>query len=1305
MPESCGRKWFARNNQRMTTSEFENICDRFDASWQEGTPLAIEGLLEGSIEIDPSELLQSLMEIELEYRFGKGEEPKQEEYRVRFKQQRKIIARAFAAARKRLQMPSDEGAGRKADELSDEPDIGIESGLPNIGPFEIIEPIGQGGMGQVFLAEQKEPIHRQVALKIIKSEAPTKEILARFDAERQALAMMDHHNIAKVIDAGETADGRPYFAMELVQGIPITEFCDQNKLSPDERLELFAQTCRAIQHAHNKGIVHRDIKPSNVLVTLHDEKPTVKVIDFGLAKAVQGSNQLTDRTLSTQFGQVVGTLAYMSPEQAEMNSQDIDTRTDVYSLGVVFYELLTGSPPITREKLKSEAFDRILAIIREVEVPRPSSRLSESGDAITGISEQRRTSPKSLSLILKGDLDWIAVKALEKDRARRYDTPAALADDIQRYLNNEAIEARPPSFVYQLQKSFRKHRARFVVAGTILGLLIAGLVGTTTMWYRAASAEANAKQEMKRATAAREDAEQQRDRADNERDRADQEAENAVLSAKKAEEAAEKARETAASATFQLANARWDARRVKEAQRLLLEIPLPYRNNVEWNFSHRQFQGSYVTFYGHSNRVKSVSFSPDGTTVVSGCEDASIKVWDATNGKTVHTLKGHSGQVACVQFSPDGTKIASASRDATIKIWDSETGKLESTFEGHKDVVTSVAFSPDGSSIVSGGRDKTVRVWNVKSGEVIKVLKGHSGVVTRVSFCPKNIKIASASSDQTIRLWDAETLELIRELEGREFTIENFQFSPDGATLASASVDNTITLWDVDSGQETKTFIGHTDVVTSVAFSPDGSRIVSGSGDKTLKLWNLSTGFANMALKGHSGIVSSLAFSQDGSTLATVGMDNTVRLWDSDTGQVKKTLKRTDIKGSLNAVCLGSDGTKVVLGGTDRIVRIWNCQTGQVSTFAGHQGVINNVAFSPDGSTIASASADKTVRLWNVDSGRQKFQLQGRDRQMCVSFSPDGSKIVAGDWNGLIQIWNADSGEKIGDAISTGNSRIWSIAFTKDGKKMALGCADRKIKLFDTSQAGEFELLKIFKGHSSSVTSVSFHPEESRIVSSSYDGTLKLWDFDSGKELKSFGDQNEPVLCVSFSPDGSRIASAGYRGTIDLWEGSSRHEIKTLIGHSRFVSQATFSRDGKKIYSKAGNEKLVWSAESGEILADAIWQDVSLQNRHGRWLIIRSGDLILLVDTEFKNMPREKAFREFKAALKPWWHREMSAKAASHNDWYAAAFHAAWLLKLNSKSRSAYDSFRRSYAKLSPSLIKLVPSVVDEALELPKPLD
>lgn len=353
----------------------------------------------------------------------------------------------------------------------------------SIGNYKLLQKIAEGGMGAVWMAEQQRPVRRRVALKLIKAGQDTDQIIARFDAERQALAMMEHQNIAKMLDGGQTEDGLPYFVMELVQGIPITKYCDQNRLSLQERLELFIPVCHAVQHAHQKGIIHRDLKPSNILVTLYDGKPVPKVIDFGLAKATQHQSRLTDKTMFTEFGQVVGTLQYMSPEQAEMNTLDIDTRTDIYALGVLLYELLTGSTPIDRATLENVAIFKILEAIRTKEPPRPSIRLSSSKDAIAGISEQRKVTVDKLHGILKGELDWVVMKALEKDRTRRYETANAFAEDVARYLNNEPLKARPPSRLYVARKFVRKNRAAVVSAVSMTVLLILGFIGTSVGMY------------------------------------------------------------------------------------------------------------------------------------------------------------------------------------------------------------------------------------------------------------------------------------------------------------------------------------------------------------------------------------------------------------------------------------------------------------------------------------------------------------------------------------------------------------------------------------------------------------------------------------------------------------------------------------------------------------------------------------------------------------------------------------------------------------------------------------------------------
>ena len=562
---------------------------------------------------------------------------------------------------------------------------GFVAGQVIAGRYTLLEVLGEGGMGTVYRAEQTEPVKRQVALKLIKIGMDSRAVLARFDAERQALALMDHPNIARVYDGGTTAAGQPFFVMELVSGVPITEYCDRQRLPVRARLELFVSVCQAVQHAHQKGIIHRDLKPGNVLVTEVDGRPTPKVIDFGVAKATEF--KLTDQSLA-DTGAIVGTPAYMSPEQADPSSMDIDTRTDVYALGVILYELLAGSPPIDAKQFQRGAILEMLRMVREVDPPRPSTKVS-TAEALPSIAASRDIEPAQLKRALQGDLDWIVMKALEKDRTRRYETANGFAADVLRHLAYEPVLAAPPSRAYRLRKFVRKHRGAVIAASLVLLALLAGIAGTTWGLIRA-----------ERAVRGRSEASHGTRRGP---EKAAERVKERDAAVKTADARADELKYRLGVSDFVLASAAYDNRDVVLAAERLDNVP-PDQRGWEWRYLKRQTRGGLFTLYGHTGAVTSVAFSPDGTRIVTGSEDQTAKVWDARTGTALLELKGHTGAVTSVSFSPDGTRIVTGSGDRTAKVWDARTGTALLELKGHTGGVTSVSFSPDGTRIVTGSR-------------------------------------------------------------------------------------------------------------------------------------------------------------------------------------------------------------------------------------------------------------------------------------------------------------------------------------------------------------------------------------------------------------------------------------------------------------------------------------------------------------------------------------------------------------------------------------------------------------------------
>ena len=1064
----------------------------------------------------------------------------------------------------------------------------VEAGTIIAGKYKLLQAIGEGGMGAVWMAQQIEPVKRLVALKLIKAGMDSKTVIARFEAERQALSMMDHPNIARVFDVGTTANGRPFFVMELVKGTPITEFCDARKMTPKQRLELFVPVCNAIQHAHQKGIIHRDIKPSNVLVALHDDKPVPKVIDFGVAKAI--GQPLTERTLHTAFEQVVGTPAYMSPEQATFNQLDIDTRSDVYSLGVLLYELLTGTTPIERERFRKVALMEMLRVVREEEPPRPSTRLS-STEARASISAVRGTEPAKLSQAFRGELDWIAMKALEKDRTRRYETANALARDVQRFLADEVVEARPPSMSYRMRKFVRRHKGRVVAASVILLALIGGFIGTAYGVIEAGN--------QRIANSLREQAERDRDAAEVARSESDQ-ARGVAVAAREGETqakiVAESARDDLAKEreklarveygrTMQVAHQEWRDNNLVAA-RALLESTRADLRGWEWHYVHRLCHADLFTLKGHNAVVHSASFSTDGSRVVTGCREGTVKVWNAKTGAELLTFKGHKGDITSATFSADGSRVVTAGLDRTtvksgfqdeptvtetmVKVWDAKMGNQLLTLKGHTSYVHSASFSTDGSRIVTGSGDKTAKVWDAKTGAELLTINGHTNGVRSASFSVDGSRVLTGSDDHTAKVWDSKTGTELLTIKGHTSGVSSASFSADGSRIVTGSGEGTAKVWDAQTGAELLTLRGHTASVISASFNADGSRVVTGSFDKTARVWNAKSG-EFLILKGHIGEIFSASFSADGSRVVTGSGDRTAKVWDANTGEVVITLR--DPTGSLKP-SVSADKSRVVEAGSNNTVKVWDAKTlantrGILLTLRGHTGYVDSASFSPDGSRIVTGSRDQTAKVWDAKTGAELFTLKGHaDMITSASFSADGSRIVTGgSWDNTAKVWDAKTGVEL-LTLRGHTDYVTSASFNADGSRIVTGSWDRTAKIWDAKTGAEIFTLKGQNVY------VSFSTDGSRIVTGSSDKTATVWDAKTGFELFTLKGHTSGVQSASFSADMSRIVTGSRDQTAKVWDAKTGAELLTLR-HTFPVDSASFSADGSKIVTGSSN---YWTA-------------------------------------------------------------------------------------------------------------------------------
>ncbi|MBL8891863.1 MAG: protein kinase [Planctomycetaceae bacterium] len=1299
-------------------SEIDALCDRFDQELLKGDAPRMENFLTEAPEAVSDGLLAELLAMELEYRAKKGDEPQQDEYIRRFPEQDNVIAGVFA----RNATTHDPVQGK----------ISLPVNVPPVlANFRLIEELGGGGMGVVWLAEQDQPVKRRVALKLIKSELNSKDVLARFNAEKQALAMMDHPNIARVLDAGTTDDRRPYFVMELVDGISITQYCDDNKLSIDERLKLFVPVCKAVQHAHQKGIIHRDLKPSNVLITVIDGVAVPKVIDFGLAKAVEQNMLLTDLTIQTNFGKVVGTVQYMSPEQSELkgpDAEDVDTRTDVYSLGAMLYELLTGSTPVEKETLGKMALLKVLQTIREEDPPRPSHRLSSSSNELnSAVSELRRLHPARLKQILRGELDWVVMKALEKDRTRRYQTVYDLGQDLSNYLTGETVTARPPSTWYRLQKFAGRNRG-LVAALLAVGItLIVGIVGTSYGLL-----QANQKTQL----------------AELKSQEALQERANAVESEGRANVDSQRARDAEAAGKFQLAVARYDADRAVEARALLHQIPQEYRDNFEWHYCNRRFQGSDVTCYGHTSEVYEVAFTPNGKRVVSAGKSGTIRVWDATTGEQRGTLAGHEGEVFGLASSPEGSLIASAGFDKSVRLWDAESGEIIRTMTGHAGPIRGLAFSPDGDRIATSADDKTVKVWDSKTGAEVITVTGHTESVSGVAFSPDGKQLASTSSkDKTIRIWDSRTGEQIKIVQHPYPEVRRLVFSPDGTRLAAVTY-SVCMLWDTQTWEHVGEVCRLNRVVRCVAYSPDGTQLATAGDSTEIKLWDARTGYLINTLSGHSQTVWGVAFSPDGTRLVSASKDGTVRIWsthgdndltfgghsehvhciafssdgrqlasgaeavilrDAHTGTAKFRLEGH--MASVAGMSFNPNGTRLASAGDDYTVRLWNTETGEeVAVLNGHTSRVTGVDYSPDGNQLVSSSRDGTIRLWDALAHKETATLTGHQGTVYdVAFSPDGSCVVSAGYDRTVKLWDVETGKEI--RTFTGHTGlVRTVAFDHAGKRLVSGGYDTKIRVWDVASGKQ-----ITTAHASSgaVFGVAFSPDGKRFAACGTDHAVHLIESTTGQEIMTFFPGKDGVEGVAFSPDGTRLAAAvAGNGSIRIWGAPHHHETAILSEHTDKVTSATFSLDGSRVYSESENEKLVWNFATRQTIPDAIWeppQVITHTSPDGRWFVTTESNNVVLVDLEYKYNTEEKARRKTKASFDSFWHQEQAKSATTAKNWYAATFQYALLMKHDSDNVSWHDHLKSSFEELKSQfeqqerdLEPHLAMVVREALKLPR---
>ena len=1035
-----------------------------------------------------------------------------------------------------------------------------------IGPYRIIDRIGEGGMGVVFLAEQAQPIARRVALKIIKPGMDTRQVVARFEAERQALALMNHPGIARVFDAGTAANGRPYFVMELVEGLPLTTYCDHRQLTLRARLELFVSVCRAVHHAHQKGIIHRDLKPSNVLVCVVDSKDVPKIIDFGVAKATCA--QMTDRTIVTGYGQLMGTLEYMSPEQTDLLHPDVDIRSDVYSLGAILYELLAGTPPFRRSDSPGTGFEGLLRTIREVDPPRPSLRMADSNGS-TPKDVRARHSPRALIGQARGELDWIVMKSLEKTPAARYETASALADDLERFLQDEAVLARPPSTRYRLRKFVRRHRGA-VIAGSFVTLaVVGGVIGTAAGLFRAAwerQARNQAESLLTRAHAAEREVQilahfnqartWRQSGAPGQRVRCLEEIAQAARLAPTKDMRGRLRNE--AIAGLALPDLRLSRVVNVSAARGRFAFDREFQRFVEWQPGgrlsvRRADDGAELAVFPDGDRIfdgEEPRFSSDGAALIvvhpaaAGQLETSfldlesrdvrlrltgnVKLLTRDGRKALSWLSFDqgdmcvydllSGQIAtrfnvgagwhAFALSPDGRQLA-VSQEGPMHLRNFETGSLISELF-HMSEVREVAWHPRGRLVAAFGADTRLRLWDVAANRLQAIADAIHTSGSGPRFSPAGDLMATGGWDAVLRLREAWTGRQVLAMPGCDTQLE---FSPDGRWLGCTRSGHTNEIWEVVSAAEFIQTMASPDdrnLLRCLEFSPDG-RLLLGRFNDGLRLWNTATSdpLADLPLQGFA------RFDPKDGTLLTTSAQGIHRWsirWEPDRPS------RSHDADFARRLSIGPPQRTHL----DR--------------------PLSSFDISSDGQfALAEDRTTHNVYVLNMQTGLSDLTLPVAN-PLNVALSPNGRWAVIAPWRSLattpVTIWDASTGDLVAElpADFVAGANV-SAVFSGDGKWLATS-TEEWVRFWEvgTWKAGQ----TVRRQHGGPwPAAMQFSSDGSLFAFSRTTQDVAIISAISGEELAVFSLPGNvrvgDVSDIAWSRDGRQLAISTNRQAVYVW--------------------------------------------------------------------------------------------------------------------------------------------------------------------------